>query len=107
MNTTDQAIEDLANDIKPAKPANLDRDPLLQTREITHGDFTINATAAQEIKRVFRTRNVGAMPTRQAECLDLIATKIGRILAGDASFRDHWADIAGFAKLAEEACEHG
>ena len=29
----------------------------------------------------------------------MIAHKIGRILAGDPSFQDHWADIAGYATL--------
>ena len=35
----------------------------------------------------------------QAESLDMIAHKIGRILAGDPFVKDHWADIAGYAEL--------
>ena len=30
----------------------------------------------------------------QTEALDMIFHKIGRILAGDPNFRDHWQDIA-------------
>jgi hypothetical protein len=35
----------------------------------------------------------------QAEALDMIAHKIGRILAGDPNHADHWDDIAGYARL--------
>ena len=40
----------------------------------------------------------------QRESLDMIAHKIGRILAGDPDFRDHWDDIAGYAKLVADKC---
>lgn len=35
----------------------------------------------------------------QREALDLIATKISRILTGDPFAPDHWDDIAGYAHL--------
>jgi hypothetical protein len=37
-------------------------------------------------------------------CCSNVAHKIGRILAGNPSFRDHWADIAGYAKLVADRC---
>jgi hypothetical protein len=40
-----------------------------------------------------------------AESLEMIAHKIGRILAGNENFHDHWDDIAGYAKLGSEACD--
>lgn len=41
----------------------------------------------------------------QRESLSMIFHKIGRILAGDPNFRDHWDDIAGYAKLAADRCK--
>jgi len=34
----------------------------------------------------------------------MIALKLSRILSGQADFKDHWDDIAGYAKLASEVC---
>jgi hypothetical protein len=44
------------------------------------------------------------MPDVQREALDHIAGKIGRIFSGQATFFDHWRDVAGYATLAEKAC---
>ena len=33
------------------------------------------------------------------EALDMIASKIARILSGDATHVDHWVDIGGYAEL--------
>ena len=40
----------------------------------------------------------------QKEALEMIAHKIGRILAGRPAFRDQWDDIAGYAKLVAYRC---
>jgi hypothetical protein len=34
----------------------------------------------------------------------MIAHKIGRIIAGDPDFRDHWDDLAGYATLIAQKC---
>ena len=34
----------------------------------------------------------------------MIALKLSRILSGQSNFKDHWDDIAGYAKLGSEAC---
>jgi hypothetical protein len=34
----------------------------------------------------------------QKSALRMISTKLSRILVGDASFKDHWADIAGYCE---------
>jgi hypothetical protein len=39
---------------------------------------------------------------QQIEALEMIAHKIGRIIAGDPDFDDHWDDIAGYAKIANK-----
>lgn len=82
------------------------RDALLSTREASHGSYTETAHVAQELKGLVVSRpNYTKLNHRQRESLDLIATKIGRILAGDPNFKDHWDDIAGYAKLGSEACD--
>lgn len=85
-----------------AMPIEHERDPLLQEREKTHGSFATNAQKSQELKRIFREV---PMNTTHREALDMIALKLSRILSGRASFKDHWDDIAGYAKLGSEACE--
>lgn len=83
------------------------RDPLLYEREKTHGSFERNAGISQELKSLF-VREMNAFPSltvAQREALDMIALKLSRILSGQASFRDHWDDLAGYAKLGAESCE--
>ena len=80
------------------------RDPLLVEREKTHGSFAVTASLAQQFKTAIRNNNRN-MATVQEEALDMICTKIARIVSGNANERDHWDDIAGYAKLGAEACE--
>lgn len=86
-----------------------DRDPLLQEREKTHGSFSTNASCSQELKGIFRRYGVADGLTHpksvHLEALDMIALKLSRILSGQANFKDHWDDIAGYAKLGSEACD--
>ena len=81
-----------------------DRDPLLVEREKTHGYFPYNAAISQELKKIIHApttlRNFSDV---QSEALDMIALKLSRILSGQANFKDHWDDIAGYAKLVSEA----
>jgi hypothetical protein len=39
------------------------------------------------------------------EALEMICTKIARILSGNPNDPDHWKDIAGYAELGGEACD--
>jgi hypothetical protein len=83
------------------------RDPLLVARQRTHGDFRSNAEISQRIKKIFRDNTVTVSPGTSnvhLEALDIIALKLSRILSGQADYADHWRDVAGYAKLAEEAC---
>ena len=81
--------------------------PLLLTqRSKTHGDFGQNAHHAQELRRLWRaSARWHDMPDVQREALDMMATKLSRILSGHAWCADHWQDIAGYAQLALYACE--
>ena len=86
-------------------------DDTLVARNSVHGDFADNASISQDLKRVINAalnvrnaRGQGPIRNIHLEALDLIATKISRILSGDAEYSDHWHDIQGYAKLAEKAC---
>ena len=95
---------------------------LLQERRSTHGEFTDHARIVQRLKAVVTaemarcgkidrssSETFGPIGVQFAdlldtdavisEALDMILHKIGRIVAGDATFKDHWVDIAGYATL--------
>lgn len=76
---------------------------LLSERGKTHGEYADHAQYTQSIKAFMRgTRSWNKLNDMQREALEMIAHKVGRILAGDPSFRDHWDDIAGYARLVAE-----
>lgn len=84
-----------------------DQVTLTGERNNTHGDFADNARVSQTLKNIFRLENnrrlqrgQKALSFTQMDALDMIAAKIGRILAGDADFPDHWDDIAGYSHIA-------
>ncbi len=79
---------------------------LLDVRGKTHGDYEDHARITQRLKLVINdelhTRDLRGQPAlsyKATESLDMIAHKIGRILAGQWDHKDHWDDIAGYAKL--------
>ena len=74
-------------------------DEILDDRQKTHGDFGEVAVIAQGIKTIIQN-NAEFLTSDQNEALDMIATKIARILSGDANEPDHWVDIVGYATLA-------
>jgi hypothetical protein len=94
------------------RPTIISTDALLADREKTHGDYSNHVEATWYLKEGMRNFVRKGEPTAafdnltyiQRESLDMIAHKIGRILAGDPNFRDHWDDIAGYAKLAADRC---
>lgn len=73
----------------------------LNDRGKTHGSFYEHASVAQELKQVIGVWSHG-LCYEHAEALDMIFHKIGRIIAGDPYYKDHWHDIAGYALLAEK-----
>ena len=84
-------------------------DELLATRDSSHGKYEDTAHIAQEFKSVahaywgaYHDRRLNNM---QREAIDMICTKMGRIVAGDNNFKDHWIDIAGYAKLCADRCK--
>lgn len=82
--------------INPAEP--LPRPE--QVRGETHGDYGQMSSRIQDLKTTMRSGpSWDKLSAAQAEALELIATKIGRIVCGDPNCCDHWADIAGYANL--------
>ena len=83
-------------------------DNIVSIRGHTHGEFRSNAKASQARKADWRLHPGWLrMNEQQREAFDLIATKMGRILAGDPFHEDHWVDLAGYAELGRRACEDG
>ena len=77
-------------------------DTILNTRAFNYGTFLDNARVTQRLKAVahqFAGQNNKTFDADQAEALDMIFTKIGRILNGDSNHTDSWLDIAGYATL--------
>lgn len=80
---------------------------LVAERGVTHGAWSDNAGVAQELKAVIqkaararRERGQPDLTPKQKESLEMICHKMGRIMAGDPDFADHWDDIGGYAKIA-------
>ncbi len=82
-----------------------ERDPLLEERQKTHGSFADNAKISQDLKERFGYHGNPNFHDVHKEALDMIALKISRILSGQAKVKDHWDDIAGYAKLGAEICD--
>lgn len=76
-------------------------DALLEEREKVHGEFWHTATIAQELKSTVAGYAPAGLDATHAEAIDLICTKIARILSGNPNEVDHWKDIAGYARLGE------
>jgi hypothetical protein len=80
---------------------------ILKEREITHGGFPIKATTIQVFKNIMRgTERWKDLSFAQQEALDMIMTKVGRILHGNPNEPDHWLDIIGYTKLISDELEN-
>lgn len=73
-------------------------------RAATYGDFGSQARITQELKCTMSlTPNWDtSLDPPQREALEMIASKIARILNGDPNYADSWHDIAGYATLIEK-----
>ena len=77
-------------------------DAILDTRATTYGSFEDVANVAQEFKNIAYDSLKARQKTiyaDQAEALDMIFSKIARIVNGDPNYVDSWTDIAGYATL--------
>jgi hypothetical protein len=77
-------------------------DATLDARAVEYGKFIEGAEVMQMLKRVVQNalnNRDKTLAHDQAESLDMIIHKIGRIINGNPDVVDHWLDIAGYAQL--------
>lgn len=75
---------------------------ILGSRAKVYGSFRDNARLAQALKRAMAEQAEDLDKTfadDQWEALEMIATKVSRIVTGDPESVDQWDDIAGYATL--------
>lgn len=78
----------------------------LKERGKTYGNFDDNARVAQHLKDTVRCSSGWKnLAPDQREALEIIASKISRLLIGDPDHIDSWHDIAGYATLIENRLE--
>lgn len=76
---------------------------LLAERSKVHGEFSDHARVTQSFKAVAKgSPNWDTLGPVQAEAIEMILHKLGRVLSGDPKHQDHWDDIAGYAKLVSQ-----
>ena len=77
-----------------------DVDKILEERGSRYGDFTAQADIAQRFKTTMcQGLSAHKLSPEKVEALEMIFSKIARILNGDPNYQDNWDDIAGYAKL--------
>ena len=102
-NKVKEMIEDwraeAEEDWKAEGEADTDVDAILNERGSNYGSFKDVAGFAQEMKNAIRMCNNSELDDDQIEALDMIASKIARIVNGNPNHLDSWIDIAGYATL--------
>lgn len=80
-------------------------DQVLAERKNTHGDFTENAQISQDLKAVLHASSGWpSLSADKKEALEMAMHKSARICTGNANEEDHWRDIGGYSKLAQDRC---
>jgi len=105
-----EAVQKTVQELKPGESIQADTnvDAILNERAGNYGPFATQATIAQRLKHVAHTaagEQGKTFATDQAEALDMIFSKIARILNGDPNHLDSWTDIAGYATLVADRLE--
>ena len=78
----------------------METNELLDERNKTHGSFIVNSRVSQALKDVIRKEpTYESLGIIHREAFDHMFGKIGRIMAGQFTFDDHWDDLAGYAQL--------
>ena len=77
---------------------------VLAERGTNYGDFAFVAFRSQQIQNHLRVHDPEKQYTpTQREALQMIASKLARIVTGNPEHRDSWIDIAGYAKLVADS----
>lgn len=111
VHTSDKPTSELPITMQPTKAdAVNDVDAMLAERGKRYGTFLGHAHLTQTLKELItvhaRQLNKKFFPD-EAEALDMICHKLGRIVNGDPHYADSWRDIAGYAKLVADRLETG
>lgn len=84
---------------------------ILDERGSRYGDFRTQAEITQLLKNAMQAHRGGlgwlSLKAFQREALEMIASKIGRVLNGDPDYEDSWRDIAGYATLVADMQAQG
>lgn len=98
-----ERISEVRDRLREAAKDDIDISTLLTERGKSYGSFIGLAQIAGGIKDILRqamARQGNHKYSADArEALDMIATKLARVVNGDPDKLDHWDDIAGYAKL--------
>ena len=100
--TTLKVAKDVFPEVGEFIQADTNVDAILNARGSNYGSFEGVAGFAQVMKNLIRDTQDGRgayLPADQCEALDMIASKIARIVNGNADYVDSWIDIAGYATL--------
>ena len=65
-----------------------------------YGDVAITSQCLQAVMQ--SAKNWDAMPADMRESLQMMASKMARVLNGDMECVDSWHDLQGYARLIEE-----
>ena len=104
----EESFPDFVTMLMQSKGEESNVDAILDERGSRYGNFLDHARITQRLKNVahqFATDHGKRFDVDQAEALDMIFHKIGRILNGDPNYADSWIDIAGYAKLVADRLE--
>ena len=85
-------------------------DATLAERATKYGKFADAAAVTYKLKNVLREHSGyhgKSYSYDQAEALDMICHKLGRIVNGNPDYADNWVDIAGYAKLVSDRLQTG
>lgn len=81
----------------------MNTDELLVERGKTHGEYSEHAQVTQAIMRAITAgRRWEELADEVKESLHMIAHKMGRVVTGNPYIKDHFTDIAGYARLVEQ-----
>lgn len=103
-----QAVESLKEAKMEIEMYEDEVDVTLDARAVEYGKFIEGAEVMQMLKRVVQAalnNRDKTLAHDQAEAMDMIIHKIGRIVNGNPDVVDHWLDIAGYAKLVADRLE--
>ena len=81
---------------------------ILKDRLSDYGSFASTARLSQNLKRTLlehATDHETLLSDVQQEALDMIVTKMARIVNGDPDKVDNWDDISGYAKLVSDVLQ--